>query len=434
MGKPRKKKLQERKAKQERATQRKFEITERILKMFGLYSAIGPYAQRYRNEIVSQLWPRLEVVLEGPCAQDPLFEEIRARVEDAAVTPIPVQLGDEEVEIAYADILRGFDVVSGFLEYLYRHSIDPRSIITEEEKNRVAEAVNRARVFRERWLKVVLNEMIAHLDELVDDYFFLDKQVVWYRIEPVHLVWGPGPHRIVVGQTLQRPFRLQVRGESRHVFRCEVTHPFLGVRTLTWNPRELGLGPSQDPIPVFVSRHAIERLEERMYLGNCWSLSHRIVRDSLLRPRFVPRGRREDRLLVEVGPPAEKFGYLSVLVTNEFALVKTFLFLTMRGTPESRMLHEKARLTSTDITSLKLDHLKTFAESDIGEDPALRNLLVDCNLGHLLVFLNPCQRIPYLKDYGSRLRKLVGVPAAPPIDGTDPGGWLTQEDRSSRSA
>ena len=52
--------------------------------------------------------------------------------------------------------------------------------------------------------------------------------------------------------------------------------------------------------------------------------------------------------------------------------MKTFLFLTMQGTPEARCLRRKLGLSRADIEYFKLDNCFTLACSDLGEDPELK--------------------------------------------------------------
>ena len=53
----------------------------------------------------------------------------------------------------------------------------------------------------------------------------------------------------------------------------------------------------------------------------------------------------------------------------DFIFVRTFLFLTMQGTPEAKCLREKLGLSRSDIEYYKLDHFFTLSHSDLGLDP-----------------------------------------------------------------
>ena len=93
--------------------------------------------------------------------------------------------------------------------------------------------------------------------------------------------------------------------------------------------------------------------------------------------------------------------------------MKTFLFLTMQGTPEARCLRQKLGLSRKDIEYFKLDNFFTLACSDLGEDPELRRTLGECGCDYLLDFSDPEQRLSWLKRYRERFRQELGLPAGP---------------------
>ncbi len=128
-----------------------------------------------------------------------------------------------------------------------------------------------------------------------------------------------------------------------------------GLRPLTWKPAELGVGDSGKAIPVYISDHSIARLHERIPIAPHFDVLHKILRRSLEFPRVHPSS-REGEFLVEAGEPDRKVGYFVVAMTPDYVYVKTFLFLTMQGTPEAKTAADKAGLSRNDITAFKLDN------------------------------------------------------------------------------
>jgi hypothetical protein len=102
-----------------------------------------------------------------------------------------------------------------------------------------------------------------------------------------------------------------------------------------------------------------------------------------------------------------------VEVYADFVFVKTFLFLTMQGTPESKCLRQKLRLSRNDIEYFKLDSLFTLAWSDLGEDPEVRRALAECGCDYLLDLADPEKRLSWLRRYRDPFRQELGLPSVP---------------------
>jgi hypothetical protein len=143
-----------------------------------------------------------------------------------------------------------------------------------------------------------------------------------------------------------------------------------------------------------------------------FSALHVIMYNALAAPTLRPT-EGDDGFLVEVNEHDAKVGYFVVEVYADFIFVKTFLFLTMQGTPEARCLRQKLGLSRKDIEYFKLDNFWTLAYSDLGEDPELRSALAECGCDYLLDFFNPKQRLSWLKQYRNPLRLELGLPAGP---------------------
>jgi len=91
----------------------------------------------------------------------------------------------------------------------------------------------------------------------------------------------------------------------------------------------------------------------------------------------------KDRFLVEYRLGGHKFGYFVFKALDDMYVAKTFLFLTMDGTPEGQKLWEKLRLTKRDKQYTGLDKLGTFVLSDIKDDPELVAVFEECGCAHL---------------------------------------------------
>jgi hypothetical protein len=83
-----------------------------------------------------------------------------------------------------------------------------------------------------------------------------------------------------------------------------------------------------------------------------------------------------------------RIGYFVGNVIGGKVLIRTFLFLTMQGTPESKLLYQRLGVRRADIERLGLDELATYLYTDLGDDEQLARILTDCGCGGLLELRN----------------------------------------------
>src|SRR5262249_15794776 len=141
---------------------------------------------------------------------------------------------------------------------------------------------------------------------------------------------------------------LIVDGVERNVVRCYIPDSPNGLKELTWSSDAIGLPGRDENLRVVIQSHAIEQLRNRVPFANSfWTF------DSLAEPQFVEVN--EDRFLVEYRFCGRRMGYFSCLRLGETVLIRTFLFLTMQGTPEARLLRKRLRLSRSDIEYNELD-------------------------------------------------------------------------------
>ncbi|MGC8644615.1 MAG: hypothetical protein ACP5XB_32520 [Isosphaeraceae bacterium] len=203
------------------------------------------------------------------------------------------------------------------------------------------------------------------------------------------------------------PRYVMTQGIRRLTYVCRDSDPWEGVRRVVWNPRRLGIdGPDCDQ-PVLISEHAIKRLEERLPLpGYKWTLHLGMAR-SLAQPVFSAG--EEGARLVEYRLKENRLGYLVAEVHAGFVLIKTFLFLTMSGTPESRLLRDKLGIARADVEHYRLDNIFTLVGSDIVKDRLLQRVLSECGCGHLLNLLDLEYRTPWLEVLGKQFTKTFDI-------------------------
>jgi hypothetical protein len=134
------------------------------------------------------------------------------------------------------------------------------------------------------------------------------------------------------------------------------------------------------PLQVYVQEHAINRLFERIgiepkgYIFDC-------IGRSILLNNIV--GKDGPCYLLEFDYYNKKLGYLLLSNEGNFAVIKSFKFLTMSGTPEFYKLKKLLKGSREDFEYLGLDSFNTLVNSDIQSDETLRNIFDECGVGHL---------------------------------------------------
>jgi hypothetical protein len=158
--------------------------------------------------------------------------------------------------------------------------------------------------------------------------------------------------------------------------------------------------------PIYVQSHAIRNLHERVPIGNP-GLVHDAMWQSFLSPKVIQNHQGE--YLIEYRFFDYKLGYFTVEVVEESILATTFLFLTMQGTPEARLLFERLRLRRPDITLNELDLLHTYIFTDIQKDKDLVSAFEACGCGHLLKMARPEFEDSWVSGYARDLREYLGM-------------------------
>ncbi len=145
----------------------------------------------------------------------------------------------------------------------------------------------------------------------------------------------------------------------------------------------LGVEGPRRRLPVYLTTHAVRRFRERVSVkpGPMSGQVDDTVWWTFKKPT-VKLG--NDCYLVEFKPHDVKLGYFTIVAYDGKAVVTSFLFLTMDGTPEGQQLNQLLRLRRDDKQYLGLHELGTFVYGDIHQDKELTRVLEACGCGHLL--------------------------------------------------
>lgn len=139
------------------------------------------------------------------------------------------------------------------------------------------------------------------------------------------------------------------------------------------------------PVYVYIQAHAINRLKERLDVLTT-SYIHFYLYRALVAPKIAKT--ESGQLLIEFHYRSKKLGYLAFELTGNKIVVKTFLFLTMDGTPEGEKLRKMLGIEAVDKKYLEIDRLSTFVLTDIKDNPEVFDKFVQAGCADLFMLDN----------------------------------------------
>ena len=175
---------------------------------------------------------------------------------------------------------------------------------------------------------------------------------------------------------------IEIDGNNRTIYRVCVYRED-GYSPLTITPERLGLTGlmRKFPLKIFIQKHALERIEER--LGKFFRMFHyQYIVAAVISSPVIPADEKNSFLIALTNVKA-RLGYLRADVIGDKLVIRTFLFLTNNGTPEGKKLNHLIGLQKADKKYLGIDKLSTFILSDIKKDEKLKALFCEAGCGDL---------------------------------------------------
>lgn len=144
---------------------------------------------------------------------------------------------------------------------------------------------------------------------------------------------------------------------------------------ITIKPSDLGLPTDQgdSPMEVYIQLHALNRMKERMEANH--GPMHFSIHQSLRELKFH-RG-EQGQFLIEYAFLGKKVGYLVATVQQCVVVIRTFLFLTCKGTPEAKKIESLTGMDKEDMKYFQLDKLGSFVLADGEENEKIRQLFTE---------------------------------------------------------
>jgi len=179
-----------------------------------------------------------------------------------------------------------------------------------------------------------------------------------------------------------REIRVAIDGKKRPAIQCAIPFGLGGIKWAEADGGAFGLQAGR-MYPIYIQSHAVRRLRERLSATHCPEYAIELgLMTSIFDLAVIDR--QGDRCLIEFHICGIRIGYLAARMVEDKIVIVTFLFLTMEGTPENRLLKRRLGVTGRDITYLGLDRLETFLSPDVIANKQLMSELRECGCGELL--------------------------------------------------
>jgi hypothetical protein len=193
---------------------------------------------------------------------------------------------------------------------------------------------------------------------------------------------------------------------SRPAYRIGWSFPHNRMEWFSVTPEKLGIKTTfnQFKFPVYLQAHAFHRLIERIDCIYPIFITEGII-SSIAKCVAIADG---NDFLIEFRINNVKVGYLKATLIDGKLLVRTFLFLTCKDTPEGKRLETHLGLTKFDTIYLKMDRLSTFMTDHLHHNKELRNLFIKADCRDLVNLYDQLDRFSSMHPLNSPLEKLTG--------------------------
>jgi hypothetical protein len=320
--------------------------------------APGLYAKFYassRDLILNNRYPAVKLYGSDDKVAEELFQQ------NLNATEITTLIGQK---ISLANYLREGLMLIQFVEMM---AIEQRPIhsdlITAFEP-----------YFRETEIyESVLNDVVRILQRLAIIQSDWSVTVLEYDLQGLCAVKGvTASNQVRVKNVRSEQISLQLDGYKREVLRIGWPEAFGGLGWISIQPSKIGIvDRKQEDTPVFIQRHALNRLDERLRLYP--GIVHEAIA-ATFQTETCQWLHRNEKTLVALKILNKKVGYLVVSYDQDKIIIRSFLFLTNNGTPEGNKLSELTKLAPLDKKYLGMDTLPGFVSFDFPSNAELSEL------------------------------------------------------------
>lgn len=370
-----------------------------VMALVGIETDFRSLPRGIRDFLRQPPYPKPKTVVDETAQGHTDAESIRKRLDEFIEGTTAALDGGGDITLT--------DFFTYFVPLLHRFG----RIRTDSSCSASSASAERAKVavdtFYQRHFQRVLSILVQGVDQILIEHTLIDRTIWWAKTTAEYL--PDGRRQIQVSLRLARPQIIDIGLDgkrSQPAFQCGSPYGLHGLRWITWPSRLVHKEGDDSPLPVYVQQHALDQLRERVTITGPGVED--FLWQSLFEPKLLP-GERTDEFLVEYRLYHHLLGYFPVRRLADKIIVKTFLFLTMSGTPEQRLLYKKLGLLRLHREQQCLDQLNLFLLTDVQDDPVLKQVFVECGCGHLLDMATPELRAQAEAGVADNLRKFLGI-------------------------
>jgi len=372
--KVRKKKIREKKQRQEQFRLRKKHRLEGVLSALGLLNGFRELPAAVRGVAIQTLPGRPTVVISPTVQSSPAMEELKDQIEQA-LDRATLEIEDGKT-VPLLDFLTICPALPQGFSSLISAPLSKKQRVFVERAAKISDAFLKEKLDAAlKWFGIELTiNLMMHSQ--------IDNQVFGCLLEEQRKSPEKPVCQLVLHSSKPRAICVKIDGKVRPAFQCAIPCEANGITWMECDGAVFGLENGRQ-YPIFIQSHALRRLRERLAASVIAEVTLNLgLMCSLAEPTVVER--EDGSYLIDYHLQGDRVGYLVARVAQDKIVITTFLFLTMKGTPECRLLKEKLRLTRRDIEYEGLDRLETFLTPDILADKDLVRVLEECGCGSLL--------------------------------------------------
>ncbi|SIO63336.1 hypothetical protein SAMN05444166_7316 [Singulisphaera sp. GP187] len=377
---------------------------DRVLGLMGLHEMRSKFGEKFTS-ILSRLFPKPIVVPDPTLASD---EDVSSKAKELGrdLEKVSIRIGRDS--LSHADF---FTVCVG-LYHLIR--CWEWSSPTLDERREWGRTRGLLMLFVQRHEP----ELITELHETIQRFLAFNSRLdgpiytVRHQADPEG---GRFTCTTTVGRTKPEALSIESGGIRRRAFRCGSMENYdTGEITwISWDGQVLGLDTSSQ-FPVYIQSHAITQAYRRLGVVASDRSLHYLLVKALRHPQVTPG--RDGHLLVDVRLGEYLVGYLVAERIADKVLVKTFLLITMRGTPEGEKLHRRLRMSRADLEYLELDNFAKLAFTDLLKDDVIAEIFRECGFEGLLALAHSEHPFKICGGIANQFKTYFGRPLTSPVD------------------
>jgi hypothetical protein len=374
-----------------------------LLNLFELKYEFALLPFDIRESFFNFTWPKVKVEVNG---EHPYAESVQNNIKNQFQNNF-MEINGQEVAI------NKFHGIFALYSYFHSLNVSMASYLKKEDAHHNKKLKQIERIFHlslkilnkiDERLKIKTTDYLDKISMIASQetfkYFSLDEIGLYPEFLLKYTEAKKKYPAVVINVHGPKQKTLKLDGDIRIGYECPC---FLNgkIQELIWKENII---ENEVPIKVYIQDHAIKRVFERCSVGSY----NGYIYDSILRSLENPivNGKDGPSYLIEYKYYSVKLGYLLVTKEKDFAIVRTFKFITMVGTPEFYMLRRALKGTKEDFEYLGIDSMEILLNSDIFKDSVLSSLFKRCgmsdlvNLGKKIEFQKPKNMIAEeIKNY-----------------------------------